>query len=140
MSKELLKMSYESLKDSTVDPNSSDSDWIRLEKFLQTAYFRRSSLLGGETAANRSVLENAKQCVKSVSTNRVATDRAIGLIEDSSDNEMEKIVLLNQLLARAPRAASQLSVGVALFQAELALLRQWDDDRKQQLKELTDGN
>ena len=142
MSLSLLKWSHESLLSSdAVDPNSSDSDWIRLEKFLQTAYFRRSTLLGVETVEpSRSVVGNAKQCVRAVSENPAATDRAIGLVEESSGSEMESVIVLNQMLSGVQGSAKPSSAGLRLLESELKLLQIWNQQRQDQLKGVTDGS
>ena len=142
MSLSLLKWSHESLLSSdAVDPNSSDSDWIRLEKFLQTAYFRRSTLLGVETVEpSRSVVGNAKQCVRAVSENPAATDRAIGLVEESSGSQMESVIVLNQMLSGVQGSAKPSSAGLRLLESELKLLQIWNQQRQDQLKGVTDGS
>ncbi|QEG20364.1 hypothetical protein [Mariniblastus fucicola] len=144
MSLSLLKLARDSLlADEAVDPDSSDSDWIRLEKFLQTAYYRRLSLLDPEApGTNRSVIGNARQCVRAVAANSESVDRAIRLIEESTDNEIEEIVLLNQLLARSSNAKTPggQSVGLQLFASELRLLQHWNQDRLLQLNGVIDEN
>ena len=142
MSLSLLKWSHESLLASdAVDPNSSNSDWIRLEKFLQTAYFRRSTLLGVENVElSRSVVGNAKQCVRAVSENLAATDRAIGLIEESSGGEMESVIALNQMISGARGSAKPSSAGLRLLESELKLLQIWNRERRDQLKGVIDGS
>ena len=142
MSLSLLKWSYETLlSDDTIDPDSSDSDWVRLEKFLQTAYFRRSRLLGVENVEpSRSVLGNAKQCVRAASKNLAATDRAIGLLLDSAGSEMESVVLLNQMLGGTQGLSKPATIGARLLESELNLLRTWNRQRSEQLKGVTDGS
>ncbi len=142
LSLELFKFAHESLmSDEGIDPNSSDSDWIRLEKYLSSSYYRRSILLGGDGLANdRSALNLAKQCVKAVSNNQAATERAIGLVEASTENEMEQIVLLNRLLTQELESTGQASLGTRLLNSELNLLMKWNQRRELQLKELLDEN
>ena len=142
MSVELLRLGQQSLlADQAVDPNSSDSDWIRLEKYLQTAFYRRGNLLGGRpTGSSRSALENAKSCLRVTSENEALTDRAIKLVEESTSNELEQIVLLNQMLAEVENRSPASSVGSRLLKTELQLLQNWNQQRQQQLKELIDGS
>ena len=142
MSLSLLNWSHELLlSNDAIDPNSSNSDWIRLEKFLQTAYFRRSTLLGVENVeSNRSVVGNAKQCVRAASNNLAATQRAIDLIEESADNEMETIIFLNQMLSGAQKSTEPSSAGSRLLQTELNLLQIWNQQRQDQFKGVIDGS
>ena len=139
---ELLKLGRDALlADEAVDPNSSDSDWIRLEKYLQTAFYRRGSVLGKKPLeSNRSTLENAKLSILASSGNVAMTDRAISLIEKSTSNELEQIVLLNQMLAGVNGKPVPSSVGARLLESELKLLQKWNRERQQQLKELIDGS
>ncbi len=137
----LLKLTHQMLlaKDD-VDANSADSDWIRLEKFLQTTYYRRSTLLGSQVQrSNLSVVDNAKYCVRAVRQNEPVTKRIIGLIENSTNNELEQVVLLNELLAEA-KTSTGVSLGRRLLQTELKLMQVWNRQREQQLRELIDGS
>lgn len=142
MSLSLLKWSHATLlSDDAIDPNSSGSDWIRLEKFLQTAYFRRSRLLGVENVEpSRSVLGNAKQCVRAASKNLAATDRAIGLVLDSASSEMESVVFLNQMLGGMQSSSEAATIGSRLLESELNLLWTWNRQRSEHLKGVTDGS
>jgi hypothetical protein len=142
MSLELRKLARESLlADEAVDPNSSDSDWIRLEKYLRTAFYRRGSLLGERpSGSNRSALENLKTCLRATSDNTALVDRAIKLVEESTNNELERVVLLNQMVAGIENRFPQTNLGSRLLQTELQLLRNWNQQRERQLKELIDGS
>ena len=137
---ELLRLGHEALlADDVVDSNSSDSDWVRLEKYLQTAFHRRGVLLGNtRIGSNRSAVENAEHCVRAVADNLVVTERAIGLIKKSSGNELEQIVLLNQLLAKVANSPGPKSIGSRLLESELKLLQIWNRQREQQLRGLLD--
>jgi len=142
LANELLKFAHESLSvNAAVDPNSSDSDWLRLEKYLSSSYYRRSILLGGDgLASDRSALNLSRQCVRAVNDNAAATERVIGLIEGSTENEMERIVLFNRQLSQGKESNGSVSVGSRLLESELDLLLMWNREREEQLKGMMDEN
>ena len=145
MSVALLELTHELLlAKEKVDPNLSDSDWLRLEKYLQTAYWQRASLLAGDRSLpNRSVLENVRQAVLAGADRIGPTKRAIELIENGTQNDLERVVLFNQLMIRKREGTSdantELDLGTRLLQTELKLLQMWNDQREQQLRGLVDG-
>ena len=127
--------------DSVVDPNSSDSDWVRLEKYLSSSYYRRSILLGGNgLVSDRSALNLSKRCAIAFSDNATATERAIGMIEESTENEMQQILLCNQLISGKPESSEQESMGARLLASELHLLIKWNREREDQLKGIMNEN
>ena len=138
LSLRLLKFVHDSMTlDEVVDPNSSDSDWGRLEKYFASTYYRRNILLGGDGfVGDRSALNLAKQCVKTVSNDVAAAERAIGLIESATENEMEQIVMFNRLLGENAESNHSATVGARLFKSELDLLMKWNLEREKQLQEL----
>jgi hypothetical protein len=139
---ELVAFAHKSLmQDSVVDPSSSDSDWVRLEKYLSSSYYRRSILLGGNGLVDdRSALNLSKRCAIAFSDNAPATKRAIGLIEESTENEMQQILLCNQLLSGQKKLSEQDSMGARLFDSELSLLMKWNRERENQLKGIMNEN
>lgn len=141
MSLSLLQLTSEVLLARTkVDPNSTDSDWLRLEKFLQTAYWQRARILGNVgSLPNRSVLENAEQCLIATTKNVPATERAVTMLQSGAGNDLERVVLLNQMLAGMPESKSSANLGARLLKSELKLLQIWNRQREEQLKGLIDG-
>jgi len=83
---------------------------------------------------------SAKQCVRAGTKNLAATDRTIGLIEESTTSEMERIVFLNQILGGATTSTAEASVGSRLLESELKLLQIWNQQRRDQLKGVTNGS
>ncbi len=139
---ELVTFAHKSMMlDSVVDPNSSDSDWVRLEKYLSSSYYRRSILLGGNgLVSDRSALNLSKRCAIAISDNATATERAIGMIEESTENEMQQISLCNQLISGKPESSEQESMGARLLASELHLLIKWNREREDQLKGIMNEN
>jgi hypothetical protein len=136
MSFDLLQLTHEAFSTDEVDPSSSTSDWVRLEKFLQSAYYERSRLLGSTDLENRSTVENAKQCAKTMFSDASSAERAIGLIELTASNEIEQVVLYLQLINGERHEGDPESSGKQLFRTELRLLEQWNQRRERQLEEL----
>jgi hypothetical protein len=144
LSEKIFGLAHEVLQlEELTDPSASDSDWLRLEKFLESAYYRRAILLGAdETQTNRSAVRMAEVCFKATVSNESVASRAVEMIKAETANEIEQVVLLNRMLSdmRSSSANPNVSVGMQLLQVELQILKRWQDEFNHHFAEMIDAS
>ena len=123
-----------------VNRSASGNDWLRVEKFLQSAYRQRCKMLGDvDRGSGESVFELAAACVQTGSVDS-RTKTVVSFIDSVTDNEVEKVILLNRLLTSDGSTVSYDSktVGESLLDSEVDLMRMWLGRFNRQIAEIVD--